>query len=398
LIARSFDQISETDIRSLVENAVSERISLECKRELAFGDSDKKEFLADVSSFANTVGGDLIVGVEQSSNGVAIAVPGIEIANPDRFTQQIDSLVRDGISPRLPSVASRLVTLQTGKSVLVLRVRQSWLSPHRVEFGGHRKFYARGTNGKFPMDVQQLRSAFTATETAIERALALRERRLEMLRAGQVPGFVRGKPTLVVHMVPAASTSGASGIDLARVASIELDKLRPVSGQAWFPAFSIDGLRVYSARLDENAPLAQVQYSRDGVVELVDQGAIIRALNFGRTRTISARSLEETVISWVDRIKPVFAAAEVLPPVVVCVSLLDVRDISLTVEPNEAMSEVGFELHALDRQDILLPHGFLESWDAEVAVSMRATFDGLWNAIGMPRCPHFDQNGHWIRT
>ena len=61
-----FDRLSETDLRSLQENGVAEGIQLDYKRELyGNSDADKREFLKDVSSFANTAGGHIIIGVTE---------------------------------------------------------------------------------------------------------------------------------------------------------------------------------------------------------------------------------------------------------------------------------------------------------------------------------------------
>jgi hypothetical protein len=54
-------EISESYIFHLQNSGVQEGKTLEYKRELPGGsDQDKREFLADVSSFANTEGGDII--------------------------------------------------------------------------------------------------------------------------------------------------------------------------------------------------------------------------------------------------------------------------------------------------------------------------------------------------
>jgi predicted HTH transcriptional regulator len=70
------DQISETDLRSLTETGVPEGIAMDYKR-ASYGnsDADTREFLKDVSSFANTAGGHLILGIEEADEGVAARSP-----------------------------------------------------------------------------------------------------------------------------------------------------------------------------------------------------------------------------------------------------------------------------------------------------------------------------------
>jgi hypothetical protein len=55
------DSITEDHLQSLIDDQVAELRIIEYKRELpGRSDGEKREFLADVCSFANTAGGDLI--------------------------------------------------------------------------------------------------------------------------------------------------------------------------------------------------------------------------------------------------------------------------------------------------------------------------------------------------
>lgn len=55
MISKNLSEVVEDDLRSLISNGVNEGRMIEYKRELpGNSDGDKKESLADVSSFANT--------------------------------------------------------------------------------------------------------------------------------------------------------------------------------------------------------------------------------------------------------------------------------------------------------------------------------------------------------
>ncbi len=94
--------IDEQDLRTLAVNKVKEGKTIEYKAELPGNrDKDKKDFLADVSSFANAAGGDLIYGI-RAKDGVPKEPFGIEISNADAAVLRLDSMIRDGIAPRIP--------------------------------------------------------------------------------------------------------------------------------------------------------------------------------------------------------------------------------------------------------------------------------------------------------
>ena len=83
MISKPLEAIDQHDLKALVDNQVHEGEKIEYKRDL-FGssDSERKEFLKDVSSFANTAGGDLLIGVE-SKDGLPIRYPGVVVSNED---------------------------------------------------------------------------------------------------------------------------------------------------------------------------------------------------------------------------------------------------------------------------------------------------------------------------
>jgi hypothetical protein len=64
-LSKPLEAIEESDLQALVDNQVSEHKTIEYKEALlGNADGDKKEFLADVSSFANESGGDYRVYIE----------------------------------------------------------------------------------------------------------------------------------------------------------------------------------------------------------------------------------------------------------------------------------------------------------------------------------------------
>ncbi|MBC7252721.1 MAG: ATP-binding protein [Actinobacteria bacterium] len=147
--------ISERDLLALVENKVIEAKTIEYKEALpGNSDREKLEFLADVTSFANASGGDIIFGV-RTKDGVPVDLCGLKQIIPDQEIARLENIMRDGISPRIVSKDLRAIRLQNGAEVIILRIPRSWALPHMVTYKKHFRFYTRNTNGKHPMDVSR---------------------------------------------------------------------------------------------------------------------------------------------------------------------------------------------------------------------------------------------------
>ena len=134
VINRDIEQITKDDLQSLIDNEVFESKTIEYKQALpSSSESDKKEFLADISSFANASGGDFIFGmVQDPDTGLPKDLQGLGIANVDQEILRLENMIRDGIAPRILSVATKSITLSNSKVALVIRIPKSWISPHRV--------------------------------------------------------------------------------------------------------------------------------------------------------------------------------------------------------------------------------------------------------------------------
>src|SRR5690242_19333976 len=93
--------ITEGDVRGLI-GAVAEGVGVEYKRAIGTNDKARHGFAAEVSSFANTEGGYLFVGIEEEE-GVACEIRGVSVRNIDEEILRLENLARTTIAPRLPS-------------------------------------------------------------------------------------------------------------------------------------------------------------------------------------------------------------------------------------------------------------------------------------------------------
>lgn len=270
MIPVAIDLIQAEHIRSLIENGVREGRTIEYKQSLPGGsDADKKEFLADVSSFANAAGGDLIYGVA-ATNGVPTEIKGLSVFDADKDVLRLDSTIRDGVQPRVLGLRTHVVTGLDEGPVLVVRVPTSWAGPHMVTYKGASRFYARSSAGKFQMDVDELRSAFALAGDLPERIRNWRNERVAKIVAGETPMRLSDEPTMILHLVPLDSFENQFRIDGGALAAHDCRTgFAPLSAGGWNHRLNIDGFVTYAGNLDGDRHRSYCQVFRSGRVESV---------------------------------------------------------------------------------------------------------------------------------
>ncbi|WP_024927423.1 MULTISPECIES: AlbA family DNA-binding domain-containing protein [unclassified Mesorhizobium] len=247
MIQRPIDAIDERDLAELIANKVAEGRDLEFKRALPGGsEADGKEFLADVTAFANAQGGDLIFGVEETA-GAASAVPGLAVNDPDAELLRIESRIRDGVEPRLTGLRMRWISLASGLRVLIVRVPASLSAPHRVVFKNSGRFFSRNSGGKYEMDTHELRHAFTISEQLPTRLRAFHVEAVAAAQGVNMPFRLNPEPMAVASVVPLSILRERQNLDITPETA--LAPVKPSGTLEWM--FTLDGLLLHTP-LNEN--------------------------------------------------------------------------------------------------------------------------------------------------
>lgn len=201
MIPRPFDEIDRSDLEALVAGAVSERRYLDFKRDLP-GDKpdDAREFLADVTSFANAQGGDLIYGMD-AKDGVATDLVGLTVKSQDATILGLENTLRSSVDPRLNGVRMEWIPLDAPRGAIIIRIPASFAAPHRVSYRGSSRFYSRNSRGKYPMDTHELRIAFAESERLPRKIREVHDVAVAMARGKDMPTSVL-EPAAVVSTIP----------------------------------------------------------------------------------------------------------------------------------------------------------------------------------------------------
>lgn len=382
------DDVTLADVQALVSERIPESRYLDYKRDLPGRGSDaKKEFLADVTSFANAGGGAIVFGIAEEKDaagkntGIPEAVVGLT-DNIDAETLRLEQWLQTGVEPRLPAHRFHGVETTPGVEVLVLVIAQSWLGPHMVATADSR-FYARNSAGKYPLDVAEIRSAFLQSEAVPDRFRRFRDERLGLIASAETPVKLRDGGKVVLHVVPLAQVGRAASVDMQAWAKQPPSSL---DGSTWGAHFNADGHLGFVGN-DERGFGGYLQLLRTGAVEAVivyDQ----------RIEGLSVMNIWHVEMQAVAGLKVYLPALERIgaeAPVSVALSLINVRGFGLL---KSAMRGTGGR-PVVARDVVALPDVLVERFDADPVAFMRPVFDALWQTFGVSRSLCYDDNGNW---
>jgi hypothetical protein len=384
----AFESISENDLREQISSGVPEGILVDYKRDMyGRSDADAKEFLKDVSSFANSAGGHLIIGLDEAA-GIPTGIAPLS-GDADQDLQRLENLARDGIEPRISGLRIKTVSVSSGGYVLVLRIPKSWNPPHRVSARNTNRIYGRNSAGTYEFSVEELRVVFTSSASLFDRVRAFRVERLAKIESGDaIAPLAQNCGRLVVHLVPISAFGLSSQIEPAK-AHKEQELLKPMSGMGYSPRINFDGFSNLNHGADGKC-WSYTQMFRSGAIEAVK----VRVVSDQRAGQLWIPTLDFD--HWIfDRLPDYLSALqrlEVPPPIVLMITLQGVRGARLGVAP-----ESFDDPPKIDRDVLELPECVIEQYGMAVDYqrAARPAFDALWNTGGFFRSNHFDSTGKW---
>jgi len=376
-LTKRIDGIEEADLQALVENEEPEDKDLDYKLELHVNTiGEKKEFLADVASFANTSGGFIIYGMDEE-NGVAVDLRGLDIPNPDSQIATLENIIRDGIEPRIHGTRMRAITLTSLRVAIIIQIPRSWARPHKINRAS--RFYARNSNGKYSLDVGELRAAFTLSEAFAERVRNFRAERMAMIMVGEGPTQLPPGAQLMLHIVPFTAFDPSTQIGFESCASFDLSWPRPIVNEVLSFRHNFDGLLIIS----ETG--SYVQLFRSGIIEVVD------TILLGSEKKIHL-AWENPILHRMPSYVSFLKERAIDPPLFVLLTLIGVRGLTIEIDPLVCQYPHN-PGHPIDRDAILVPEVLLEDYDEQPAHYMRPIFDTVWNSCGFPRSLNYDKMG-----
>ncbi|CAH1226058.1 hypothetical protein PAECIP111893_05320 [Paenibacillus plantiphilus] len=346
---KKLDALTLEDIKQIEEVNLKEDQYHEFKGEMPHSDS----FCAAITSLSNTYGGDFFLGIDAPEGG-NVSLTGIPSIDSDKELLKFMNILQNGIEPKLPQVQTKVFEISENRFIYLFRVSRSWLRPHRVKNSG--KFYARKSNGKFPMDVFELRQMFNEGSEFSNKVKQFREE-----RAIHYMNRYLDQPFTLVHLIPVSSFENRITLDLSLYNRL---KLAPIASAGWDPGINFNGI-VSNAKNE-----SIIQIFRNGIIE----GFTIRLT---RENKIPSMYFVEKISAFIHQSISNYQLMGVSEPFYITVSLFGVTGYRFAIDPSQY-----FDAPPLLSEDTLIfPEVFIENGD-NIENKLNIIFDALWNAFG----------------
>lgn len=385
--------LGQAHLEELVGTHTEEGPHLEFKRELPQNDNgSKNEFLSDVSAFANAGGGDLVFGIAENDDGIATAIVPLS-GNADQEVRRLQDLLTHHVAPRMPGVqvqsAPVTVNGHAGFAV-VIRVRQSWAGPHRVEISRH--FYVREGRRKRPLDVPEIRRLFLHSEKTAEQIRDFRTARLGKLLAGEAPHKLVDGPLLVVHLVPTEAALGNVAIDPVPYDTRSARPIPILGRSVAMYKINFDGaLAIRNANAEGTHGYTQI--FRNGFMEGVYVIPFSEESGRDGRAVLHTGSFESNVKVFFEQARAEYRRLGVSLEIALLLTILRGEQVRLGHDPRFYFRfEAGQGL--FDRETLAFPE-VLTQGDTPADVALKQVFDLAWQAAGVAQCPYYDEDGRW---
>jgi hypothetical protein len=134
----------------------------------------RDKILAEIVAFANSYGGDLVLGMAETMDKPAAAERLSPIPNCAELAERLDDQARSCIEPPIPSLLTHaVVTEQDGSGVAIIRVSRSPLAPHRLwQDKGLRECYHRVGTRTERMTMRQIQDLTFSVARGVDSVVA----------------------------------------------------------------------------------------------------------------------------------------------------------------------------------------------------------------------------------
>jgi len=385
---KNISEYTALDIQSLIENKVPESKTLDYKRELKFDEKSKAEFIYDISSFYNTEGGCIIIGLEeekdeQNKNTGLPKIPDTEviISNYDELLLRIQETIRQSTNPSITNLFfSPLITV-SGSNVYLIGITKTKSLPAMVTFGNHNRFFKRKTNGKYSLDTYELYETFTQINILEERiATFIRDRQYSVLENLFWPD-IGSLSSILIHVIPLSfynsQLENFSSYELADFLQLAL---KPPGNGSYSTRYCLEGFHLFQNRR-LNSELEIVPYNllfRNGSTETFTNEPFYKKPN--GTLMVNGEGLLYILKEQLEKNFMICKKLSIEPYFYLSIKLNNIKNMFLT--PTEISLGRYHNFNELQLPITLLPNDI-----QEIKKQLKNTMDIFWQSVGANECP-----------
>lgn len=376
-------------LEALISENVPENRELEFKELININsDSEKKEFLFDVSSFANASGGSIIYGIKEF-NGTAQSIVSIN-ENIDKLICKLENLLRDNVEPRIIGMLIYEVKSLNNESVIVIEIPKSWQGPHQVTFQRTNKFYSRNTAGKYLLNVYELKNEFLKYESIQQKITNWNIDRINAIESKNSFLEFQDHGKVLVNIVPLNAFDGYSNQSY-NLPLIYNRSISPLSSGAIDAVINFEGV-LFLSQNQNGKYHSYLQVYKNGIIETATDYLLRPYEQKFEIPFFEADSpgmhFEQDLIRCMEEILKIHVSIELIQPYFVLISLIGMKDYGIGLPGKKSF--VTIKANTLQLQPI-----FIENRDIEVEKMLKPVFDQIWNIFGYTESINYDKNGSW---
>ena len=293
LFRKKLRDLTFLDIQELINTQQPEGLHLEYKRELNLkADSGKKKFLQAVSAFANSQGGDLVIGIEEhkttgkgggKETKLELHPLSGDVGRIDDLNKVIINTIRDSITPNVICEIEAIPTDAEHMFVLIIRIPPSLNAPHMINVNS---FFRRNSSGKEPMGYYDVQQAFQMRDGRADRIAEFLDERRRILKGDNfhlnAVGNAISDMFIAFHMVPWFNFHRNESINpFTSATKIALINRFDIV----FPGISLDSRPIFEGLFFNELKDFSILIMHNGCIEITKRIPIIQKRTFNLIET-----------------------------------------------------------------------------------------------------------------
>jgi hypothetical protein len=265
-----------------------------------------------------------------------------------------------------------------------MKILPGFNKPHRVKSTG--KFYGRRANGRYELDIGEIKDLFLLSSTIEEKFEKFRMQRLIKIKSGNFPFVYYSQNIVTLHIASLSSLTNNIPIPLKKIASSDTTYYSPLSSEGFNKIYNFDGLMNYHSA--ENQVSSYVQIFRNGIIE-TSSFMLLDPYHKGKIHGVEVeKQIRKTINDYIFNLQKI----DINYPYFISISMLNTkgcRIISDNMMAIQLIRSAWGDFGPIYDDDLILPSVYIENKN-ELSEKLRYCFDVFWNADGYDMSPVVD--------